>query len=484
MAKRTAVIDIGSNSIRLVIFEKTSRFAFHLLHEVKSRVRISENAYENRGYLQEKPQNRAFNALKEFSYIINEYKIKKTLCVATSALRDAPNKADFIKKVKEKLSINIKIIEGEKEAYLGGIAAANLLHVPAGMSIDIGGGSTELALFKDRKVTDTFSLNLGTVRLKELYFDKNDIQGAKTHIKEELKKLPLQMTDETLIGIGGTLRALSKMIMQKEAVYFRRIHGFSYTISDQKEYFESILKADEKELISLGVKEDRLDIIQAGLLILTMLIKHFKSKYIINSGVGVREGLFLSDLLRSQQDKFPHNYNPNLTSLLDRFPMSINTHLPKESKKIFDLLHKYLGIEEKYESIFLAAVKLSQIGRSLDFYEAHKHAYYMILNGLSYGYSHEDIIMIATLVRFQNKKQASKLHQEQYKDYLPKEKICQALNLLMKLTLDLFSEFTQANELTYSFSDESLQIKAINSHLLNEKIKNLQNNTFLKISLD
>ena len=484
MAKRTAVIDIGSNSVRLVIFEKTSRFAFHLLHEVKSRVRISENAYENQGHLQEVPLNRAFHALKEFSYIIQAYKANKTLCVATSALRDAPNKNNFIKKVKQELSINIKTIEGEKEAYLGGIAAANLLHVDSAMSIDIGGGSTELALFDNNKVSHTFSLDLGTVRLKELYFDNGDIKGAKAYIQEELKKLPSQMSHDTLIGIGGTLRALSKMIMQKDEIYFKRIHGFTYTISDQKKYFENILKADQKELVKLGVKQDRLDVIQAGLLILTMLIKHLQSKYIITSGVGVREGLFLSDLLRSQRDRFPHNYNPSLTSLLDRFPMYNNTRLYEESDKVFDLLHKQLDLDKEYKTIFLAAIRLSKIGISLDFYEAHRHAYYMILNGLLYGYSHQDTILISTLVRYQRKKHPTNLHMQEYKDYLPKEKTCYALSLLMKLCLDLFNEFKQKGDLKLFLKDETLTIKTQDNYLLKEKIKSLQNNTLLTIIID
>ncbi len=95
MAKRVAVIDIGSNSVRLAVYEKTSRFAFHLLNESKSRVRLSENAYQNDGNLQELPMQRTIDALKDFLSIIASYKARKTLCVATSALRDAPNKKSF-----------------------------------------------------------------------------------------------------------------------------------------------------------------------------------------------------------------------------------------------------------------------------------------------------------------------------------------------------------------------------------------------------
>lgn len=169
MAKRTAIIDIGSNSVRMIIMEKTSRFAFHLLHEVKSRVRIAEDAYQNGGELQSPAMDRAVLALREFIQIAKSYEVRKTLCVATSAVRDANNKNLFLSRVNKELGLNIKVISGEREAYLGGIACANLLPQQDAMMLDIGGGSSECAYIKGGKVVLSSSLDLGTVRLKELF---------------------------------------------------------------------------------------------------------------------------------------------------------------------------------------------------------------------------------------------------------------------------------------------------------------------------
>ena len=109
MAKRTAIIDIGSNSARMVVYEKSSSFAFHLLKEIKSRIRLGEGAYELGGELQSEPMQRAYDALSEFVSIIKNLKCTKTFCVATSALRDAPNAKEFTKKIKKELNLNIKI---------------------------------------------------------------------------------------------------------------------------------------------------------------------------------------------------------------------------------------------------------------------------------------------------------------------------------------------------------------------------------------
>jgi len=479
MAKRTAIIDIGSNSIRMVIFEKSSRFAFHLIHETKSRVRISENAYENSGNLQEKALTRAFNALKEFQLIIHEYKVTKTLIVATSALRDAPNKKVFITKVKKELGLAIKTIDGDKEAYLGGLAAANLLYLNSGLTIDIGGGSTELALFKDKKIMQTISLNLGTVRLKELFFDANDIKGAKEYINQELEKLTNDFTCKNIIGIGGTLRALSKMIVDKDDITYKKLHGLTYNITTQKQYFKEIIEANVTELKALGVKDDRLDVIQPGLLILTLLIEKINAHTIITSGVGVREGLFLSDLLRSQQDKFPNNYNPSVTSILDRFTPSKVKHI--QASQIFDLCASHLSIDSSFKDLFLIAVKLSSIGKELDFYEAHRHAYYQLLNGLSYGFSHQETLLIATLVRFQRRSSISNSHLKKYQAYLPQASSLEALSFLMRLTQALYNDFSQNIEL--ELEKNVLKIKVEHSYLLQTRLKELKENNYLAIEV-
>ena len=99
MSKVTTIIDIGSNSMRMVVLQKSSRFAFSLINETKSRVKISEGCYENNGNLQDIPMQRAFESLKSFLNISNALKSRKIMCVATSALRDAPNSKVFISKM-------------------------------------------------------------------------------------------------------------------------------------------------------------------------------------------------------------------------------------------------------------------------------------------------------------------------------------------------------------------------------------------------
>ena len=176
MAKRTAVIDLGSNSMRMAIFERTSRLAFFILAEYKTKVRLGEGGYGSNNEISESSMEKALKAFSEFSNIIKSYKCNKVLCVGTSALRDAPNANVLISLLRKKLGINLKVIDGKEAATFGAIAAKNLLHnIDECVTIDIGGGSTELARISKGKITDTLSLNIGTVRLKELFFDKKNL---------------------------------------------------------------------------------------------------------------------------------------------------------------------------------------------------------------------------------------------------------------------------------------------------------------------
>ncbi len=460
MAKRVAVIDIGSNSVRMVIYEKTSRYAFHLLHEAKSKVRISENAYQHNGNLQELPMRRTFNALHDFINISNSFKTKKTLCVATSALRDAPNKKEFIKEVKEKLKLNIKVIDGENEAYFGAIACANLLPpLKSALSIDIGGGSTEFTLIDDKNISNTISLDIGTVRLKELYFDNNDIKGATEYIDSQLQSLK-DTNVSTLVGIGGTFRAISNAIMKLDEYPLNKLHAYSYSNSRFKKFISNVLKTDESGLKKLEIKSNRFDVIKPGALILSRVIKMLSIQDIITSGVGVREGVYLSDLLRSSKDKFPHNYNTSVKYIIDTHVQdkTFSNNLNSLTKKLFDLTKEYLGVDEKYRYELALAAKLYPAGSSVHFYSQNKHTYYLIQSALEYGFTHKSITLIATLTKYAKNRLPASSHLEKYKDLLPKEKTTNALSYLLSLSIALLSHRPRNIDFEMEFTDGVLKI--------------------------
>ena len=472
MAKVTAVIDIGSNSARMAVFKKTSRFGFYLLREEKSKVRISEGAYEHNGELQDFAIKRALNALKEFLLIAKSLKTRKILCVATSAVRDAPNKSEFINLVKKELGINIKVIDGDKEAFFGGVAAANLLYEKNGVTIDIGGGSTEFALIEKRKIEHTISLKLGTVRLKELFFDKGDIEGAREYIKKELKKLGNVFNHKTVFGIGGSIRALSKVIMKKIEYPLDILHGFTYEFDEHKNFLEKILKMSDEELLKIGVKPERLDVIRPGTLIFIEAIKYLKGKKLITSGVGVREGVFLTDLLRNHNHRFPENFNPSVRTIIDVYQIDrkIASYETKIALELFDLLKNDFKLDNKYKMHLTYAIKLSRAGELVDFYEAHKHTDYILLNSLHYGFRHCDRLLISKIIRFHKRKKFKKREIEKFKCLLPKketvEKLCNIFWVAKLVNSNLSMPKVEIKK-----ENGKIIIKGENLYLAKEKLK-------------
>ena len=484
MAKRTAIIDIGSNSARLVIFEKTSHYGFHLICEQKSKVRIGEGAYEKGGYLQPIGIRRAFLTLKSFLHTVDKYQAHKTLCVATSALRDAPNGKVFTSWIKKELGLSIKIIDGKQEATYGALAASNLLPITEGISIDIGGGSSDLALIKKGKIIDSYSLNIGTVRIKELFFDKalssmKIHEKAKAYIQNELHKLPDHFKSHLAIGIGGTARTLSKAIMKRSEYPLDKLHAFMYSIDEHHGYLHSIPLSSAKNLKYFGLKKNRYDTIREGTLIFNEIIDYIKVKQVISSSVGVREGVYLEQLLRDNTHKFPKTVNPSVDSILDRFKPLVTIEKKRKLKlKIASSLYRVLQFQIKdnmsYEQELLYALKLSAIGKTLTIYKAHQHGFYIAMQELNYGFDHKEIVLISLLLRMHGKELLNKELFEKYKILLPEKQSVKWLSFIYTLTVFLH-EASNSATIGFSFENQTLTIGSNKPlYLAKEKIKSLE----------
>ena len=472
MSKVTTIIDIGSNSMRMVVLQKSSRFAFSLINETKSRVKISEGCYENNGNLQEIPMQRAYESLKSFLNISNALKSRKIICVATSALRDAPNSKAFINKVRNDLGLNIKVIDGEKEAYFGGVAASNLLHDDTFVTVDIGGGSTEFCFVKNGKIEKSISLNIGTVRIKELYFNKNNIDGAKKYILDSLEKifkLDVEIPKK-VVGIGGSIRALSKLIMAKNQYPLDILHGYTYEVKNEIALLNRISKAKNcEDLKSFGIKKDRFDTIKEGSFIFKTILEELKTQTVVTSGVGVRVGVYLTDLLRNSNHKFPHNFNVSVKSLLDRFQIDEkqSAYFGNNAKKIFDSLKPFHKLDNKYKELLVVASKLNSIGSVLNFYKSNDNAFDFILNGLNYDFLHTSRVIVAYTIKFSKKSLPLQEDILKHKDLLPSLEVVQWMSFMISLNIAINQDFSRP-KVEYVLENKTLKINLPNKSFLIE----------------
>lgn len=462
MAKVTTIIDIGSNSMRMVVLEKSSRYAFNLINETRSRVKISEGCYENNGNLQEAALQRAFNSLQSFLNISKSLKSRKIICVATSALRDAPNAKLFINRVKNELNLNIKVIDGSKEAYYGGVAAMNLIDEDEFVTVDIGGGSTEFAFIKNGKIRKCISLDIGTVRINELFFSKGNIDGAKNFILGKLRELleSEEKIPSTVVGIGGSIRALSKIIMARNLYPLDILHGYTYCVDLNLHIFEQILEAKNIQILKhLGVKKDRFDTIKEGTFIFKTILDELNIKRVVTSGAGVREGVYLTDLLRNCNHKFPANFNVSVKSLLDRFQIDEkqSAYLGKNAREIFDVLKPLHNLDDRYRLLLVIASKLHSIGTTLNFYKANDNTFDFILSGLNYDFLHSSRVTVAHIIKFSKKSLPNRRDLRKYDELLPCFETMQWLSFMISLNLLLNQDLSNP-KIKFKLKENKLKI--------------------------
>lgn len=481
MSKRVAVIDLGSNSARMAIFERTSRLGFFILREYKVKVRLGEGAYERGGVLQPQAMDNVLHAFSEFKHFLRIYKVSKVLCTGTSALRDAPNSNIFINMVKRELGLNLRVISGDMEAFYGGLAALNLLSpLNEATTIDIGGGSTELAKIKDGKIVDIISLDIGTVRLKELFFDKGDIDGAIKFTQEIIAQIPSHFINENIIAIGGSLRAISGAIMQLQNHPIRLVHNFTYEYKNYLNLISKIATDKEFDLKNIAIKKDRFDTIRQGALIFSTAARVLEAKMVYTSGVGIREGVFLANLLRPNLKSkeliqmpqmykiaFPKGFNPSLKSLQDRFAKRDNSITTRYAKMLFKILAPIHRINLDYQNELIIASKLYNIGRSIGFYSENAHSGYLVKNALNYGYTHQQKALIAAMIEYQGKAINSL---GEFEKLLPSIDVVRWLSFI----LGLAGALSLSPNISFEFNSNTLYIKgAKNFFMLKNEIRKL-----------
>jgi exopolyphosphatase/guanosine-5'-triphosphate,3'-diphosphate pyrophosphatase len=232
-----------------------------------------------------------------------------------------------------------------------------------------------------------------------------------------------------------------------------------------------IQKSDE-ELLKIGIKPERLDVIRPGILAFVEVVKYLKAKEVITSGVGVREGVFLSDLLRNDNLVFPKNFNPSVRTIIDVYQIDrkIASYETKVALNIFDLLKDEYKLDEKYKKHLTYAIKLSRAGELIDFYESHKHTDYILLNSLHYGFSHEDRLLISKIIRFHKRKKIKKRELEKFKNLLPKRDILTKLCNIF-LVAKIINQNLSMPKVEIKKVNKKIVIEGENLYLASEKIK-------------
>ncbi len=289
--EKIAVIDLGSNSVRMSIFDETGR----TLRALRHTIRLSEGMSADL-YLKPEAEMRAVKTLCGYRDIIEEEGVEMVCAVATAAVRKAKNRSEFLELVRDTAKIEIKVIDGQQEAALDSLAISRCLDCKRGVICDIGGGSTELIGITESGNPPMVSIPYGSRGICERFFDEGENKAAKCLAQEFADSLVFEndwlkaFAGETLVGIGGTLRALAKLDLSDFGQ--NGIGGYEASDEDMSKIIARIENADMKERESMPGIGERADIILGGLVLLKAVLKATAPKKIAVSDAGVREGVF------------------------------------------------------------------------------------------------------------------------------------------------------------------------------------------------
>ncbi len=282
---KLAAIDIGSNAARLLISEVTKQQGqepvFNKINLVRVPLRLGFDVFET-GEISKAKVKMLMQTLKAYKHLLEAYEIKHVYACATSAMRDAKNSKDIIRKVKLETGIEIKVISGQEEAsfIFENHVAENLDSDHSYLYIDVGGGSTELTFFANGTLVSKESFNIGTIRLLKNQIKEKAWDDMKEYVKKNIKSaLP-----SIAIGSGGNITKILSMSKTKE--------GKPLSLDLLKDYYKELSSVSLDDRMHLyGLKEDRADVIVPALLIYIQVMKWANIDAIYVPKIGLVDGL-------------------------------------------------------------------------------------------------------------------------------------------------------------------------------------------------
>src|SRR6478735_7020617 len=294
---RLAVIDCGSNSFRLVVFTYTDTW-WKRTDEIHEAVRVGEGL-EGSGALQPEPMERALETLELYAHFCTATGIDEVRPVATSAIRDASNQAEFLAAARERSGLEVEVLPGPAEARYGYLAAVNSTTLSDGVVLDLGGGSMQLTRVVDRAAVDARSWPLGAVRMTERFSPgkRKRTEALREHVAAELASAEWLGEDGRLVAVGGTVRNLAAAAQLAAGLPSYGIQGFRVTRDALGELIERFTDLEPSERGDVaGIKASRGDLILAGALVIDGVMEAGGFEAFEATEAGLREGVFFERL--------------------------------------------------------------------------------------------------------------------------------------------------------------------------------------------
>jgi exopolyphosphatase / guanosine-5'-triphosphate,3'-diphosphate pyrophosphatase len=430
---RLAAIDIGTNSFHLIIVDIDENTGnFKILGREREIVRLGSGTSDMK-YLKTEAIERGVQALKRFKGLADSADAK-IRAIATSAVREAINKNDFISRVKKEIGVRIELASGFEEAryiYLG-ILQALPVYDKRILLIDIGGGSTEFLIGHKKEIQYDNSLKLGAIRLTARFFkddkiDSKDVKDCRKFIRGTMNPVTRQIKNinfDSAVGSSGTILNIANIInISKGGSPDLKLNNFIFNREELNGVIEKIIESKNVKQISKipGLDPTRADIILAGSLILEQIFKELKLKEMVISEYALREGIIYDTI----ENKFKTGKKDHLQSIRYRSVIKIaenfkyepehSLHVTMLALKMFDQTRQLHMLSYSDREYLEAASILHEVGCFVSHSQHHRHSYYLIRNSELLGFTENEKEIIANIARYHRKSHPKLKHTDYVK---------------------------------------------------------------------
>lgn len=306
------VIDLGSNSVRMQISQIDDYGGYTVLGYFREYVRLSENMGKEMT-LKEEPMNRTIQALKNFKARYTQYDHVVVKAVATAAVREAKNQAEFLKRVKDEVGLDLQVISGSTEAYLDYVGVVNTLSVRNGIIMDCGGASTELVWVQNGACKERISIPIGSVVLSQNYnlsdtISASDLYNAMNAAGQKISTVRWLglVHNLPLVALGGSNRTIAKIHRREvtdEVDELPDIHGMHLPPHYIFNLVGKLIAMNKDERMKIpGLAKNRADVIVGGLIPISLVLRNLQISEVIFSNCGLRDGILFEYLRQSRKE--------------------------------------------------------------------------------------------------------------------------------------------------------------------------------------
>ncbi|GAB3646070.1 Ppx/GppA phosphatase family protein [Echinicola sediminis] len=452
---KLAAIDIGTNSIHMVIAQVTPRQNIQVLIDEKEMVKLGVGVFAT-NQLSADAFERGIAVIKRYVQLADQYGVDEIITAATSATREAKNGGDFLDRLTEETGLTPKVISGKEEARLIFLAVRRAIAFgeEKALVLDIGGGSTEATVGDQVEIFFKKSIKLGVLRLLDMAggketMNEEDVKELEVHIKlaaEEIMGQAVTQGFSKVIGTSGTIRTLGEAAhLASKGSSIATVNAEVIPTAElEKLSAKLLMMPPEKREKVPGISANRVDAIHLGSLLLVRLLQMAKANEIVLCDASLREGLildYLDSLGKKQEVLYPEGdlRHRSVMHLALRYHSDVEQkkHISYLSLQMYDQLQEQHQLNDRARELLDFACLVFEVGHFIGFSKYHKHSRYIIAHSRLRGFNNEEIMLLGHLARYHRKAGPGKRHKKFRKLSRYQRKMIRVLSGILRVAIGL-----------------------------------------------